>query len=333
MEGLLETVEGRGRDLQATLDENRQIEQHLRRQIESELQSEPNHPVISKPPEIEYWFDESSKERLLTDSTSQPSTPSAAAADPAFPRTPDHPASTSPRPSGARSLPGSCDSTDGTVGGSGYHPRSPVSIDNADLHNRNNIPMYRRTVSEDDMDHLAYGCGVALLGPGSSSLFGGVAAPNILAPFDSTATDGQDPADRPTAATRSRSATVDPHFSYPTNHPHQNHHNSHPHDHYASPTLTSSFDAVDFRTGLSGHRGLSHAAAAAAAAGNSPTPRYRSMRLMSAHHGIGRVRGPPARRTSPTSSGTVSSSSATGPPPAPAFGPRFSPYPFGGGGD
>ena len=63
-----------------------------------------------------------------------------------------------------------------------------------------------------------------------------------------------------------------------------------------TPTLTSSFDAIDFRTGMSGHRGLTNAKKNAAM--HSPGAR-RSIMMMSEHRGIGRVRGPLNRSGAP----------------------------------
>jgi hypothetical protein len=68
------------------------------------------------------------------------------------------------------------------------------------------------------------------------------------------------------------------------------------------PTHTSSFDAIDFRTGLSGHRGLS-----ISRSGGSYTPRVRMRTMMSHHRGITNnrpYRGPP---TPPSRSFTDSS--------------------------
>lgn len=330
LEGLLGTIEGRGRDLQATLDENRQVEQSLLGQIRAEMQSQPSHPVITQVPDLDVWrhgVDSDSdddedrtqgrnKENVVGLATT-PTVTSEHHHHPAgYPRTPD-----SRRDSGSLSVPGSVDSIESRT--ANVHSQSPMSIDNADLQRPSAIPVYRRTVSEDDIDQLVFGCGVAFLGDGSSGLFS--ATPNILAPFDSTgagdlrseyrsthnpsATSSSSSYSSTVLASRPRSATD---------------HSSHPPHDYAAPTLTSSFDGIDFRTGMSGHRGLNHVANKSGSSHYSPTPRYRNMRLMSEHRGIARPLS--SRRDSPT---TASVAGAT----VPAFGPRLSSFPHVGGGD
>jgi hypothetical protein len=318
LEGLLETIEERGRGLQATLNENRQVELSLHGQIQAEMQSEPIHPVIEEVPELDLLGEDGDDQKQGKNKenwTEHPSTP----------RTPDG-RSSSPnmsRQSGSHSRePGSAGSVEARVGTA--FSQSPASIDNADLRRGTSIPVYRRTVSEDDMDQLAFGCGAALLGQGSSGLFSG-GAPNIMAPFESLGdvqeayhnTQTSSPAGSGQPA-RPRSA-MDHHQHY------QN-----PHDNYPAPTLTSSFDGINFRTGMSGHRGLSHATITSAAH-HSPTPRYRHMRMMSEHRGIARARGPPSRQPhgeSPTAAAPAIAPSSSPTVTLPTFGPRFSPYPF-----
>jgi hypothetical protein len=340
LEGLLGTIEGRGLDLQATLDENRQVELSLRGQIEAELRSKPSHPVITRPPDMDVWRhdvdsgsdNDDNQDRIQGGRDKESvvglaTTPTATSEHQhqhtpgGYPRTPD-----SRRDSGSISVPGSSDSIESRTGN--VHSQSPMSIDNADLHRSAAIPVYRRTVSEDDIDQLVFGCGVAFLGNGSSGLFSG--ASSILA---GTAASGGDlrseyrttsrgvPASSASSysstvlAARPRSATD--HLTHPPS----------SHD-YGAPTLTSSFDGINFRTGMSGHRGLNHVANAHASSQHSPTPRYRNMRLMSEHRGIARPL--PSRRDSPTS---TMAPSTGGPNRVPAFGPRLSPFPHAVGGD
>jgi hypothetical protein len=317
LEGLLDTIEERGRGLQATLNENQLVELSLRGQIKAEMQSEPNHPVIENAPELDLWDedgDDDKKQGKNEENWNE---------HPSTPRTPDgrSPTSNARRHSGSHSIePGSAGSVEARVGNS--YSQSPASIDNADLQRGNSIPVYRRTVSEDDIDQLVFGCGVALLGQGSTGLFSG-GAPNIMAPFE-TLGDLHDEYNN--AQNSNNSSSVQQ--ARPRSATDHYHHHQSAHDYYGAPTLTSSFDGIDFRTGMSGHRGLNHAASKSGTH-HSPTPRYRQMRMMSEHRGIARVRTPPSRqpqRDSPTTTpgGTVSSTSMT----LPAFGPRFSPYPF-----
>lgn len=279
LEGLLDTIESRGRDLQATLDENRQIEASLRKQIEAELESDPTHPVISEPPVREDILYSASKD---ASDTSGPRTPTFDDHSNQLLQTPEK------MPSGeSLTLPASAETYPGDenrYADRASYPRSPNSIDNSELL-ANGLPTYRRTVSEDDLDQLVFGCGAAFLGR-STGLF---SANNT-----SITSDTEQEMDLLNLRPRNRAAETDQSLMM-----------------HAAPTLTSSFDGIDFRTGLSGHRGLTNTKSKT---GSSPTPRGRQVRMMmSEHRGIARVRGPPARRDSPTG--------------APALGPRFSPFP------
>lgn len=287
LEGLLDTIVNRGRDLQSTIEQNQQIEVSLRKQIHTKMHEPPEYPVITEPNLLCYSEDNEDQ-----NDGSPPTTPTnqEVAAHTSHIQTPErmpsrestqaltHPSSSATYHAGVRPLSGS---------ESPSCPRSPNSIDNSDLQTAG-IPAYRRTVSEDDLDTLAFGCGAAFLSSGTG-LFGadtwmGQRA-DLLAPSTG---------DQISPSGRTRRQSMEDAFLM-----------------HAAPTLTSSFDGVDFRTGLSGHRALSNAKT-----GSSPTPRGRPTRMMmSQHSGIGRIRAPP-RRNSPTST--------------PAFGPRFSPFPFGG---
>lgn len=310
LEGLLDTIASRGRDLQSTLDENKQIEANLRKQIEAEMEKEPCHPVVVSPTPDYNALSSESKDSEST----QPLTPTAGEdrynENSAALRTPDYvrdnslslPGNGSPttalsdnnnRRSGAR------------TGNSPHCPRSPNSIDNADIE-RSGMPGYRRAVSEDDLDHLAFGCGAAILGQNSiSGLWGEYSAsptnsPGILQPEEGQQQDQHNPSTSLRPRTMTDTLLM-----------------------HAAPTLTSSFDGIDFRTGLSGHRGLSNATKQH---GSSPTPRGRQVRLMmSAHNGISRLRAIPQRPGSGRqNSPTGSQQGSTG---GPSFAPRFSPFP------
>jgi len=138
-------------------------------------------------------------------------------------------------------------------------PFSPNSIDNADL-GAVGLPAYRRNAGLDDGDF--YGCGAASFLGNHVRLFPGTQQPE--SPMRNA--DGNE--------NRLRTTSHDGHFGL-------------------TPTLTSSFDTVDFRTGLSGHRGLNNAKKSHP--GYSPNTRSggSSGRLMmSEHRGIGRARGP-----------------------------------------
>jgi hypothetical protein len=334
LEGLLDTIEGRGRDLQATLDENRQVELSLRGQIQDELRSKPSHPVITRAPDMDVWRhdvdsdsdNDDSKDRIQGRRDKESvvglaTTPIATSehhhTPGGYPRTPD-----SRRDSGSISVPGSSDSIESRTGN--VHGQSPMSIDNADLHRSAAIPVYRRTVSEDDIDQLVFGCGVAFLGNGSSGLFSG--ASNVLAgtsasggdlrsEYQTTSQGGPASSSYSSTVLAARSRSATDHLTHP------------PHD-YGAPTLTSSFDGINFRTGMSGHRGLNHVSNTHTSSQHSPTPRHRNMRLMSEHRGIARP--VPSRRDSPTS---MTAPSTGGPNRIPAFGPRLSPFPHAVGWD
>lgn len=314
MEGLLDTIESRGRDLQSTLDENRQIEASLRGQINSELEKEPCHPVIVELP------DHALSSNSRDSDSSQPLTPTGddRHKENASLRTPDK--SMRINRDSSLELPGQDGSPASALSDNngGYRsgnrpspacPRSPSSIDNADIA-RSGIPGYRRAVSEDDLDSLSIGCGVALMGQGSG-LWGTGPEPWEGGTNPGLLRSGEQPqhpsSDDGNPSTRVRPRTMTDSLMM-----------------HATPTLTSSFDGIDFRTGLSGHRGLSNAAKP----GHSPTPHGRQVRfMMSQHCGIGRVRPVPQAnqrsRNSPTSTSQSERSAAS----APSFGPRFSPFP------
>jgi len=261
LEGLLDTVVNRGSDLQKELDENDRIEESLRREIAAEHQKEPSHPIVADKPKIEESIASGD-----TKETQEPTTPTPNTTG--LPRTPDV------SPETAYIVDGLRVGRDGITafGKPAAFPFSPNSIDNADLGNPG-LPGYRRNTSRDESDF--YGCG--FLG-GHVRLFADAEQPSspIRMPDHGNAS--------PTRMVdhgnenRLRAASADGHPNL-------------------SPTLTSSFDTIDFRTGMSGHRGLNNTKKMHA--GHSPIPRSRLM--MSEHRGIGRARGPLHKSATPNS--------------------------------
>ena len=294
LEGLLDTVHSRGQDLEKTLQENLQIEEKLRRQLEESKAREPAHPVITEPPAPEI-----APEDMAPPTPETPSTP------------PVHRCMTTPDKGDHRPNPNReqfyTPRTDlgRYVQGTRRAPHSPASIDNSDimmLPSGPAMPRYGSSVSFEEQENHSplgggFGCGVALSLEGAEDL--------IHQPRPSTPNNWSRPHFRSAASADSSSLT---------------------------PSFTSSFDGVDFRTGLSGHRGLSHARKLH----NSPKPRSH-IRMMGEHRGIAHVRsahrrdsgghGTPATTTSTL---TILEHSPTLIPTSrphssvPALGPRFS---------
>ena len=261
LEGLLDTVVNRGSDLQKELDENNRIEESLRREIAAEHQKEPSHPIVADKPKIE-----DSIVSCDTKETEEPTTPTPNVTG--LPKTPDVSPETAHIVDGLR------------VGRNGItafgkpatFPFSPNSIDNADLGNPG-LPGYRRNTSRDESDF--YGCG--FLG-GHVRLFDDAEQPS--SPMRNVDHGNASPTRMVDHGNASPTRMVD--------HANENRlraasADGHPN---LSSTLTSSFDTIDFRTGMSGHRGLNNTKKMH----HSPIPRSRLM--MSEHRGIGRARGP-----------------------------------------
>lgn len=113
------------------------------------------------------------------------------------------------------------------------------------------LPTYRRSNSNDALHNVGFGCD-AFLGESAQQLFG-MELVNNSGPMLHSASHDSD---------RRRYSAEDHHYV---------------------PALTSSFDTVDFRTGMSCHRGLQTNAR------HSPTPRGRGLShryMMSEHRGI-----------------------------------------------
>lgn len=254
LEGVLETIESRRKELQRDLDETVRIEEQLRRQILAEFNlKEPNYPVITDAPKLEFNSSNS------TDSLMDPSTPKTAVKTYKEMQSPD------------------------------FLPFNPHSFDNTDLCGPG-LPRYRSSRGAASFDDN-FGCGAAgalfdatadLSGSGATALIEGGSAAAAAAMRDRNRFGGG--AGRQQGGNRSRSHS-------PIN---GNQHQTG----FGGPTLTSSFDTIDFRTGMSGHRGLNNSKLNA---GNSPTPRGSFLR-MSEHVGIGRVRGPLQRSSASNAS-------------------------------
>jgi hypothetical protein len=87
-----------------------------------------------------------------------------------------------------------------------------------------------------------------------------------------------------------------------------------------APNLAGSFDAVDFRTGLSGHRGLSHGRRKP---GMSPQPRSQ-IRMMGEHRGLATFRMAAARHQAPDQPLPYPNTTHNENAGIPNLGPRFS---------
>ena len=293
LEGLLDTVRSRGQDLQKTLEENAQIEEKIQRQLDDAQSSEPAHPVITEPPALVI---------------SEP--PAAAPTTPETPLTPpvqrcmSTPDKVSPPQQSREQFYTPRTDLGRFLHGTTRHaPHSPASIDNSDIMMLPGpaMPRYGSSVSFEEQENYqplggGFACGVALSLEGAEDLI-----------------------HRPRPSTPSWSR---PHFRSATS-------SGGGSDPSLTPSLTSSFDGVDFRTGLSGRRVLSHARKLH----NSPKPRSQ-IRMMGEHRGIAHIRPRREGHGTPTSSSstvTILENSPTfvtttsRPHSAiPALGPRFS---------
>lgn len=278
--------------MQKTLEENNEIEEKLKQQLEEAQAQEPVEPVISDPPAPE-----------LLEPTVAPPTPETPLTPPVqrCMSTPDHLDSSLAMPQREQFYTPRTD-FGRFLQGSRRAPHSPASIDNSDILMLPGpaMPRYGSSVSfEEQENHQPLGggfaCGVAL------SLEG-----------------AEDFIHRPRPSTPSWSSSR-PHFrSTGSGDPSS-----------LTPSLTSSFDGVDFRTGLSGHRGLSHARKLH----NSPKPRSQ-IRMMGEHRGIAHIRSRREGHGTPTSnsptvtilenSPTFVSATSRAHSAIPALGPRFS---------
>jgi hypothetical protein len=270
IQGLLDTVSCRGKGLEKTLDENRLIAEALQRQLDTAVEMEPNHPIIS----------------LKNSENRVPSQQS--------PRTPNGPAYSPPL--SAMQTPKKVYSFEALT------PTQQHRTGSFDLNNNNNhgcrispaprtpefdadgirigfaaaptMPRYHADRhSMDEQDKMEFGCGSSFMVAGGSELFGeGFAVSHDLSDDD-----------------------YDNHHNHQQHHQHRDQHHHHAASHARSngagvpslnPSLSASFDVVDFRTGMSCHRALN-----ASKFGRSPKPApRRQVRTMGDHRGIAPIR-------------------------------------------
>lgn len=270
LEGLLDTVIRRGIDLQKELDENNKIEASLRKEIEIGLMKEPSYPVVSEEPTI---IVADSFEKSDTDCSSPCSTT-------ANTGNKDEHYSTPERTRSNEFL----DANYATKGDDSNFIARLNSIDNSDICAAPRLPSYRQ-MPDENFDYI-YGCGAALLG--NAHIFSNVVQGpdhhhrnrldgSSLEYHDEDGTDSNNGRTRHHNTSRSSSSNV----SNPG----------------LSSSLSASFDAVDFRTGLSGHRALN---VAKTRVDLSPKQRSGVRLMMSAHSGLGRLRGPTNRTNTTT---------------------------------
>lgn len=273
-EGTLYMVERRRKELQRQLEQFERLSHSLKADIEELEGQDPTHPVITLPPVPE------TQEQSLNPAGSCPSTPVPSKLD--FP-IPLSPTIVTAGADGVEltenfNLP----RTPGRQPDSPTELTSPYSIDNSDItrHYSNltggkNLSLYR---VEDATSSMAqFGCS-SLLSFGQnyydSDDEDGIAEGLVGLSFDSETSD--------TAANRPPALTCTPRMQGVCAVPRAV---SSPHIY--SPPRTPSFDTIDFRTGMSGHRGLLSTRTADPRA----TPRGRLL-MMSEHMGISRMRGP-----------------------------------------
>jgi hypothetical protein len=300
------TVQNRGHDLEKTLQENNCIRERLQKQLHEAELREPDHPIIADPPVLE------SPDGVTTMPSPTPDTPHT-------PRTQRTPDSDDMQVGHSHREQFYTPRTDYDRYVQGQAPHSPASIDNSDLILQRGpaMPSYDRPVSFEEQENYQptissnpFSCGV-----GFSLGDDGEEEPSIHRPRPSSAhanmyrTNGATGGGMGSTASWSRRTTNRETDLSPS----------------LTPSFTSSFDGVDFRTGLSGHRGLSHARKLH----NSPKPRTQ-IRMMGEHRGLGHFRIP---QRSP--GGNSHSSQTNSPQPSTldvgrphsavqALGPRFS---------
>jgi hypothetical protein len=271
LEGMLETVRAKQQDLQRSLDEVQQLSNGLRDKIHFESKEPEVHPVIAHPRLIE-------EDMVTQNNENERSGP--AATNPVTP--PKIKQGTGSFSTDELALTGSAGSS-GIVdmGIHGVHrPRHPnaMTIHSSALTNMDRpymggpstgLPSYR--VNTEDEFHgitLGFGCGTSLFGERliESQNLGDDDSLMALS-FDSFVDDAQ------TIGGVSSGATASSH--------HAMHGVSGDNHAPESPLRSGSFDGINFRTGMSGHRGLSQAKKKASPCATRELPK------MSAHMGIG----------------------------------------------
>jgi hypothetical protein len=270
LEGLLDTVVSRGMGLQRTLDENLSIEMSLRKQLEAAEEALPIHPIITEAPRRD---DDDVDYRGLDRSDTMPSTPTGSRTGSERDVLAQPVLSTPPRTPSRDVLIMQSASMEAEVSmtpaASAHGAPSPNSIDNSDIAGPG-FPSYRRANDDEyDLHELALGCGAAFFS-GNAALFGESLskASKIITGSSVSAADAAFHNNENTRTVRTSNSS-DPGSPL----------------WQSAPILSTSFDTVDFRNGLSGHRALTNSAKS-----SSSSPNTRGFPRMSDHHGIARVR-------------------------------------------
>lgn len=270
LEGLLDTVRKRGRDLQHELDENSRIEFCLLKEIEAEQGVYPNHPIVAEANQLNDAMN-------AHDQREAPMTPTNKRVDNQACLMPGYPLTPEISPNLIINRPMNSAHAEAADRGD-FVMTSPNSIDNSDL--GAGLPSYRMDTST--FDDTAYGCGVAFLGTtfpfGERNPDAENQTCNTLLPGLSYHSQLEN------KSSRARANSVEHNHDIPRSSQHHHHH------HHWQPTVTASFDTIDFRTGMSGHRGLNNAKRLGQPHHYSPTTRTRYM--MSEHRGISGSRRP-----------------------------------------
>jgi len=283
LEGTLILVEQRRHDLQCQLAQAERVLERLKADIEVVEVEDPSHPIITLPPVSIAPQEEAP--------ASCPGTPIQMVDKSSTPTLCESPTILTEGDDGVELT-----HSPSTPGRDPYMPTdlgSPFTIDNADLSAQFSrrlstaedglLSIYQRMEDNEPPGIVEVGC--------SSFLFGRICASNdddeegvrrlIGLSFDSEGSDVISPP-RPPTLTSSLATSPSMGSASPSQRP------------LPSPHRTSSFDTIDFRTGMSGHRALLSARTADSRV--APQSRGRAL-LMSAHMGIGRIRAPPQTRS------------------------------------
>lgn len=286
LEGVLDNFVLRGRDLKRALEENLKIEADLKSTIKCEKELSSNYPIITDPPELEEMATPEHQK-----SRAQAGAGNFSAENPPFlPRSPRDVVVTEASDSSGMELVGEIGNF--VYSSNPTYPSSPNSIDNSDINQFDvttpGMPRYRRN-SEDDLNGFAYGCGSALFGKGFLN-FDHRSSDNRMALSYSIDED-------PHALSQPRltDSAMAQHIGTPP--PPIRHSAVSSLMEAATPMLSNSFDGVNWRTGMSCHRGLSKTSPRSTSAN-----RTSSVRMMSEHRGIVSSRVPPRQSHSLTTS-------------------------------
>jgi len=262
--------------------ENQHVECHLRAQVEKERKLEPVHPVIGRVPESDdgadtgiHHHDRHHPNERRKGGTGM----STAASEQSF----EHPLLLMPdSPREVLVSPGlDLAGENGLVYSADGSRVNNDSDFNRLQTNAPGMPRYRRN-NDDDLHEFTYGCGSALFGK-AFHLYGSEHSLEESAP--------QPPPARPL-----ESASPDHHFGSSASPARPPQNQAHVSNFMSAGTatpmgLSASFDTVDWRTGLSGHRGLSGLSKTSPRSNpNSASSSRNTVRMMSVHSGIGSIR-------------------------------------------